>query len=121
MSLLLKITGLCVGFAMAALVCVTMKNKKMNEVQGILWIIAAFVIIILCLFPSIVGWAANIFGIIWPPAVVVFIMVVLLAFIIFNHSKEITILKAQIAELSEQLAITKHELQKEKERNSSKL
>ena len=119
MSLLLKICAIIIGVAMLLRVASALKHKKLNDTEGVFWIFAALVLIVLSVFPWLIGWTADIFGIQWPPAVLIFAMVIVVFFIAFNHSKEITILKAQSAELGEQMSLLKEELERLKKTESA--
>lgn len=111
----LTIIAIGIGAILIILVAVSMKKKQISDYQGILWLIAAVLIILLGAFPRIVHVLANLLGIWWAPSVLLFASAVLLGFIVFNHSKEISVLKSQVAELAMQVSILKAELEKNKQ------
>lgn len=109
MSIGITIIAIAVGVILIVLVGVSMKKKQISDYQGIVWLIAAVVIIILGAFPRIVNVLARLLGIWWAPAILLFSDAVIIGFICFMHSKEISILKSQVAELSMQVSILKAE------------
>ena len=109
MSIGITIIAIAVGVILIVMVCVSMKKKQISDYQGIIWLIAAVIIIVLGAFPRLVNILAQLLGIWWAPAILLFSDAVLIGFICFNHSKEISILKAQVNELSMQVSILKAE------------
>lgn len=109
MGLILKITALVIGIIMVYVVGRSMKKHRMSEVQSVFWLIGAFGVVVMGLFPEILYWAADIFGVWWPPTVLIFFLLVMILFILFNHAQEISVLRTEINELSMQLSLMKHE------------
>ena len=110
----ITIIAIAVGAILLIMVGLSMKKKQISDYQGILWIITAILIIIFGSYPGLLGMLANLLGVWWAPAVLLFADAVLIGFICFIHSKEISVLKAQITELSEQVSILKAEKREEK-------
>lgn len=111
MSIVLRIVVAAVGIFLIYSVIGEMKKKKLSAAQSLLWLFAGIVLIILGIFPGIVHWLADIFGVSWPPALLVFFAFVILGFISLNHAKEISVLRAQVTELTEQVSVMKYQLQ----------
>lgn len=109
MGLILKIIAVIIGLAMVYVVGQAMKKKKMNEVQSVFWLVGAVGIIFMGLFPGTLSWAADFLGVWWPPSILIFFLLVLILFVLFNHAQEISILRAEINELSMQISLIKHE------------
>lgn len=105
----LTILAILIGAILIVMVGISMKKKQISDYQGILWLFAAVLIIVLGAIPRIVRFLADLLGVWWAPSILLFSAVVLIGFICFNHSKEISILKAQIAELAMQLSLMKAE------------
>lgn len=118
MGWILKIFAVLVGVFMMCMVTRTAKQKKMNEVQSIFWFIGAIGIIFMGLFHGVLAWMANILGVWWAPAILIFFLIVLLLFIGFNHAKEISILKAEVTELSMQVSLLKYEKEQREAKES---
>ena len=113
LSLGITIIAIAVGIILLVMVGLSMKKKQISDYQGIVWIITALLIIIFGAFPGILGFLADILGVWWAPAILLFADAVLIGFICFIHSKEISLLKAQVTELSEQISILRAERQEE--------
>ena len=111
MSPILTLVAIAVGVMMILSVMNAMKKKKMSAAQSILWLLSGCIVIILGIFPSIVHVIADIFGIVWQPAVLLFGAVVILAFICFGFAQEVSVMRSQITELAEQVSVLKYELQ----------
>ena len=109
MSIGITVIAIAIGVILIVLVVTSMKKKQISDYQGILWLLAAILIIVLGAFPKLVNIMARLLGIWWAPAILLFANAVLTGFILFNHSKEISILKAQVTELSMQVGILKAE------------
>ncbi len=105
----LTIIAIGIGAILIVMVVISMKKKQISDYQGILWLIAAIFIIVLGAFPQIVHILADLLGIWWAPSVLLFANAVLTGFIVFNHSKEISVLKSQVSELAMQMSIMKAE------------
>ena len=105
----LTIIAVSIGAILIIMVALSMKKKQISDYQGILWLIAAVFIIVLGAFPQLVHILADLLGIWWAPSVLLFANAVLTGFIVFNHSKEISVLKSQVAELAMQMSILKAE------------
>ena len=110
MSLILKILTVAVGILFICKIFMTLKEKRLSASQSVLWLLGGFIVILVGIFPSILKWAADLLGIWWAPGLFLFAAVVLLVFICFNYAREISALKMQITELTEQLAILKMNL-----------
>lgn len=119
MGLGIKIIAIAIGVILIIMVVVSMKKKQISDYQGILWLIVAVFIIVLGAFPRIVRALADLLGIWWAPSVLLFSDAVLIGFILFNHSKEISMLKTQLTELTMQVSILKYEKEKEQEEKDS--
>ena len=109
----LTIIAVGIGAILIVMVVISMKKKQISDYQGILWLIAAIFIIVLGAFPQIVHILADLLGIWWAPSVLLFANAVLTGFIVFNHSKEISVLKSQVSELAMQMSILKAEKETE--------
>ena len=111
MSILLKILAVTVGIAFIYRVFITLKEKKLSASQSLPWLLGGVIIILVGIFPSILKWAADLLNIWWNPALLLFVAVILLIFICFDYAREISVMKMQITELTEQLAILKFDLE----------
>ncbi len=111
MSIIITLIAVIVGVFMIIQIVDVGKKRQMNEVYALMWLLGAAGIIILGIFPQILMWVADMFGITWPPAVLVFFLLVLVFFLLFSHSKAVSILNNQVTELTMQITLAKHENQ----------
>ena len=110
-SLGITLLAVIIGAVMIYRVSRAMKKKQISDYQGLSWILISVIIIILGVFPGLIKSVANVLGIWWAPAVLLFTGLVLVGYICFSLSKEISILKAQVMELTMQLGLAKKELE----------
>ena len=109
MSFALTLLAVLVGAGLIFIISKAMKNKKMDEFQAIAWLVGAVGIIVLGLFPQIITWVAEILGVWWAPAVLIFFLLVVMFFIVFRHAQSISVLTTQMMEASMQLTLLKKE------------
>lgn len=110
MGILVSVAAEIVGVVLITVVVSKMKSRVISETQSIPWLISALVVMILGFFPKIVNIVADWFGVWYPPTILFVIIIVLVVFIIFNHTSTMTKLINQVSELSMQLTILKDEI-----------
>ncbi len=57
-------------------------------------------------------WLADAFEIFWPPSVLIFFLLVIIFYMLFSYAKSISTLTNQVAELTIQISLLKHENKK---------
>ena len=87
----------------------TVRKNKLSVKASFWWLIGSVIILLLSIFPYSINWLAEIFGIAYPPALLLTLAVVFLLFINFQDSRHISEQQAKITELAEQVAILKFE------------
>ncbi len=80
-------------------------KRKLSEKDSLLWIFGALVIIIISLNPTIFDNIANAIGVDYPPALMFATSILILLFIIFINTMNISKLKKEIIELTQHIAI----------------
>ena len=111
MNIVLKILTVTVGIVFICRLFISMKEKELSASQALLWLQGGVIVILIGIFPDILKWAAGLLNIWWAPALFLFVVVVLLIFICFNYAREISVLKMQITELTQQLVLLKMDLE----------
>ncbi len=106
---IISLIAVLVGSFMIFWILKASKNRKINDIQTIMWVFGAVLIIILGMFPQIVTWVAGVLNIFWPPAVIVFLLIVILFMLLFNQAKTVSTLGDQVTELTIQVSLLKHE------------
>ncbi len=109
MSVIVRIITILIGILFIRLVLSIMKEKKLTEVQSIGWLIGGIVLIILGIFPELVGIFADIFGIWYGPTMVTIFAIVLIIFIVFMNTIELSRLANQVNELTMHITLLKDE------------
>lgn len=97
------------------LICITMQElikRKMTEVNSILWFLIGFVMILAGCFPKIVRYFAEKLDILYPPAFVFMLAILLLLLIVFENTIIISELTMQVQETALELSIAEQELEK---------
>lgn len=109
MSVTVKIITILIGILFIKLVLSIMKEKKLTEAQSIGWLIGGIVLIILGIFPELVGIFADFFGIWYGPTMVTIFAILLIIFILFRNTIELSRLANQVNELTMQITLLKDE------------
>ncbi len=118
MNIFITIIAVAVGLFVILYALRSSKRKQLNEVQALMWLIGGAGTIFLGLFPEILMWFAYALEIYWPPSILVFFLLVIIFFMLFNHSKTVSTLTNQMAELTMQVSLLKHENEKNKHSNT---
>lgn len=84
-----------------------MKKKRLSENQSLIWLIGTVGLLILSIFPNILHWVAQLLGISWAPASLIFFFLIVIFFIIFHHTIAISTLENQVTELAMQVTLLK--------------
>ncbi len=109
MSILITFVAILTGVLMIICVLNVSKKKQMNEMNAMIWLFGGVGVIVLGIFPDIITWVANIFNVYWDPAVLIFFLLVVIFFLLFSHSKSVSVLTGQVVELSLNLTLLKRE------------
>lgn len=80
-------------------------KRKLSEKDALLWIFGSVIIIIVSLNPNIFDNIANAIGVDYPPALIFATAILILLFIIFINTMNISKLKNEIIELTQYIAI----------------
>lgn len=83
------------------------RKNKLSIKASFWWLVGSVIILLLSIFPYSINWLAEIFGIAYPPALLLTLAVVFLLFINFQDSRHISEQQAKITELAEQVALLK--------------
>ncbi|WP_241147264.1 DUF2304 domain-containing protein [Olsenella sp. An285] len=80
------------------------KNKMLVE-DAIFWMVTAFVLVVLAVFPGIATSLAQLLGFMSPANFVYLVVIALLLWKAFTNSAEISRLKAKVTELAQEIAL----------------
>jgi hypothetical protein len=110
LSFLIYAIMIAAGMFLIGLILWLLVHKKLNEPNAILWIVIGLVIMLAGLFPKMVVRMSKFFYIIYPPALVFTIAIIILLFIVLKLSIQITELTAKLQDMASEAVILKHEL-----------
>ncbi len=119
MSFIVRGIAILVGIIFIGMVIAIMKRRMLSEVQSIGWLIGGAAIVVLGIFPELVGQLANMFGIWYAPTMITILAIVLIFGIVFHNTLVLSKLTNQINELTMQVSLLKSEIE-EKETSESK-
>lgn len=94
------------------------RRNKLDEKYSILWIILGVIVLIVALFPNIIITIANWFNVYYPPALMLLFAIIVLGTYIIHISITITRQNRMIVKLTQELAITKKDIDEIKKTNS---
>lgn len=81
---------------------------RLNERNSLFWLAGALVSLGLGAFPELVDPIADLAGIDYAPSLLFLLSTVALLGMMLQHSVELSLLRAQLREVSQQLAIMRH-------------
>lgn len=113
MENLLRIIILCLGSAFTLTVIGLLTKKKITERNSMLWLLGSLMIFIFSIKPYIIDRIAALIGVDYPPTLLFLAAILTLLLINLHHSIQISLLSAQIREITQWLAV-KEILEKEK-------
>jgi len=88
------------------------KKRKLSEKDSLLWIIASAAILIVAIFPQIPDSVARLFGLFYPAAIIFFLGIIFILFIVVYHSTRLSDLTEKNKELAQKLGIAENRLKR---------
>jgi len=114
MSEYLRCFVLFCGILFMGIVIYLLSKRKISERNSMLWLLGSLVILVLSIFPKVLDVLASKIGVSYPPTLLFLFSVFILLFISLTLSIQITILNERIRELTQQVAINKILINKDK-------
>lgn len=105
MSLSLRFAILICGISFSIAIIKLLINRKFSERISLIWLISAMAVFIISIFPKILDVFAKLLGVDYPPSILFLLAILILLFICFYHSIQISILNNQVRELAQNMAI----------------
>ncbi len=102
----LVIVGVVIAAALIITLVSLIRSRRLNERYALLWLIAAFGVIVFGLWPAALEALANVFGIAYPPSALFLLVGVLLGLVLLDTAIVISKLVARGSALAQHLAIT---------------
>ena len=109
MSLVLRIALVIVSFLVVLFVLKKIRRSQLYIDDAIYWIVSAFLLLLLSIFPQIAVWASEMLEIQSPANFVFLIMIFMILIKLFNMAIELSVQKHRINRLVQKLALMKDE------------
>ena len=106
MSLSLRLLLIAGAVFVMLLVLRSIKKSRIQIEDSLFWTCFVSLIILIALFPSIMMWAAGLFGFISTSNFVFLVIIGVLLLKVFTSSIEISRLKYQVHQLAQEIALT---------------
>lgn len=90
---------IAIGILLIVYIFINVQKHMMSEGESILWMIGAFFILILAIFPDIIIFLANLIGITYAPSLLFFLTSAFLLIFSFRNSQQLSILAEKNKEL----------------------
>lgn len=103
LRLILVLGTLCALWIM----CSKMRHSKLLIEDAVFWIVAAGILVLLSILPGIALNLSNLLGFLSPANFIYLVVIALLLWKSFTSSGEISLLKARVNELAQELALAK--------------
>lgn len=98
------------------LICELMRRKRLKKEYSLLWLLTAFILLILSCFRHFLDWVGRAMGIYYSPSAFFLIFTFFLLLILLHFSIIISKLSEESKELAQQVAILERELKKKEEK-----
>lgn len=109
MTLVFRIILICLSLITAFYVLRRIRKEQLNIDDAIFWIIAAFGLLVLSIFPGIVKWAANLVGVYSEINFIFAAFIFVLILKLFKLTVELSQLKHKLQTLVQEYAVDKAE------------
>jgi len=106
MDLRQKLTSLLVAFLIFAVVVELVRRKKLTEEFSWIWLLAAFMVVMVALWDPLFSLIARITGIVEPRSIVFFFGIVFLILINLNLSIHLSKAKNEIKNIVQKIALS---------------
>ncbi|MBC3796740.1 DUF2304 domain-containing protein [Acetobacterium tundrae] len=90
---------IAIGILLIVFIFINVQKHMMSEGESILWMVGAFFILILAIFPDIIIFLANLVGITYAPSLLFFLTSIFLLIFSFRNSQQLSILAEKNKEL----------------------
>ena len=99
------LTVLVIGIGLAAMILVLVRRDHIYIRQGVFWILVAVVSILLGVFPSIIDFAGNAFGVAYPPTLIFLVAIVVLVVKALLGDIALTKVRRDLRRLNQRIAL----------------
>lgn len=96
------------------------KKKRFFEGESFLWVLGSIGMLILAIVPNLIKILSQFVGIEYAPSLLFLVAIVFLLFLLFRQSEQVSLLKAQVKELGQNLVVLE-KIVDEKNKTTEKL
>jgi hypothetical protein len=101
----------------AAILLVTvfelMRSRRLQERYALLWLLAGLAVFVLAVWRGLLGWAADVTGIAYPPSALFVLASFFITLVLLHYSTVISKLSEQNTILAQRLALLESRLEEE--------
>jgi hypothetical protein len=87
-----------------------MRSRRLQERYALLWLLTGLVVFVLAVWRSLLGWAADVVGIAYPPSALFVLASFFILVVLLHYSTVISRLSEQNTVLAQRLAILENRL-----------
>jgi hypothetical protein len=106
MNIYLRVVLFIIGLVFTRLTIKYLISKKITERNSILWLLACLLIFIFSLAPVLLDKIAKLIGVDYPPTLLFLFSTLILLWLVFIHTIQISMLKRQITELTQWIVVS---------------
>jgi hypothetical protein len=93
-----------------------MRSRRLQERYALLWLLTGLVVFVLAVWRGLLGWAADVVGIAYPPSALFVLASFFILVVLLHYSTVISRLSEQNTVLAQRLAILENRLREAEDR-----
>lgn len=105
MSTTAYLLGIVAAIATFMVVVEMLRRRRLRERHAVWWLIATSLALVVGIFPGLLEWASDLFGVGVPSNLVFFVSIAVLVLVCIQHSAELTELESETRALAERSAL----------------
>ncbi|MEG0825986.1 MAG: DUF2304 domain-containing protein [Bacilli bacterium] len=102
-----RLLYIIIGVVLFILIINLVRKGKISIAESFFWVVGAFCILILAIFPHIIDIVSKLVGVNDAPALFLLFCIIYLVLIVFRHSRQIAEQNIKICELGQNIALLK--------------
>jgi len=110
MSVAAHVLVIVLAAAVIAFIVVLVRNRRLRAKYSVLWFSIGIGLAILAIFPGVLSWVSDRFGIAYPPATFMLLALSFLLVLVLHFSWELSRLEDRTRALAEEYALLRLEL-----------
>lgn len=106
------VLGIVAAAVMVVFIVELLRRGILREKFAVLWLLVGIAVLVMAVFPQIVGWAADLVGVQVPANLLFFLTAVLLLLVSVQLSYEVSRLEARTRRLAEEIALLREAVER---------